>query len=608
MQMESWRQRGYVPDSDEEDGFDSLDTKNGNAENSPVVENIEYIDNPSSSPKEGATSVTKEQREHVRAENGSITLSDTEEVARRHTNRASPHLINAAHDEKTPNPRRARKTYGLRSSATKSTNYRNSELHITNASVNNTASIYDFPTSSQEHDRPQSKPSSRESTPKPLKPTRPSQSQDETPSTRSSSPDELALTPQPTRKKNTAAKRVQPIEAPPLPPPLPPQEASEDDSPLSSLPSSFGSPPAKDSTEIHADGMMEVEAETPINKEADLPQAVLVELDANPDDVLPHLDIPDEVLRELPHAAQRTFRKRNAIQMHPYHLEQLKFAQQLQARGVKPFGRPPQERQQVTDESQGQDSYDPDALPSSPPLEEYLPPIRHERHRGPQSATQGREHHDSEHTRSSQARLAKRQKTSHSGTPKERHNLHKPSKPRGVRDRNTPTKNQNGVSIYDLSSSPPHASRLSSTSRTPRASEGGFRFPRGWSPPGEIAKSGAQEIQEAGQVQSAGAGTDDEEEVQSISSSSQSDQEETKSDAEEREIRRFQRMIRGALPASHARLNQKNDNEKSLKLDRHASSQRPDGKGVARKLIRRGDRSKQPATQQARGLKCLCSQ
>ncbi|KAI1833949.1 hypothetical protein DTO006G1_286 [Penicillium roqueforti] len=602
MQMESWRQRGYVPDSDEEDGFDSLDAKNGNAENSPVVENIEYIDNPSSSPKEGATSVTKKQREHVRAENDSITLSDTEEVVRRHTNRTSPHLTNVAHDETTPNPRRGRKTYGLRSSATKSTKHRNSELHITNAFVNNTTSIYDFPTSSQEHDRPQSKPSSRESTPKALKPVRSSQSQDATSSTRSSSPDELALTPQPTRKKNTAAECVQPIEAPPLPPPLPPQEASEDDSPLSSLPSSFGSPSANDSTEIHADGMMEAEAETLIDKEADLPQTVLVELDANPDDVLPHLDIPEEVFRGLPHAAQRTFRKRNAIQMHPYHLEQLKFAQQLQARGVKPFGRPPQERKQVTDESQGQDSYDPDAPPSSPPLEEYLPPVRHERHRGPQSATQGREHHDSEHTQPSQARLAKRQKTSHSGTPKERHNLHKPSKPRGVRDRNTPTKNQNAVSIYDLSSSPPHTSRLSSTSRTPRASEGGFRFPRGWSPPGEIAKSRAQEIQEAGQVQSAGAGTDNEGEVQSISSNSQSDQEETKSDAEEREIRRFQRMIRGALPASHARLNQKNDKEKSLKLDRHASSQRPDGKGVARKLIRRGDRSKQPATQQARGL------
>jgi hypothetical protein len=371
MQMESWRQRGYVPDSDEEDGFDSLDTKKGDDGNSPTIENLEYIDNPSSSPKEG-TSATKEQREY-RAENGSITLSDTEEAVNRDPNR-SPHLINALHDETTPKQRRGRKTYGARSSTTKSTNR---ELRNTNTPAKNTYSIYDFPTSSQENDRPQSKPSSRESTPKPLKTARPLQSQDivephtskaetqdETSSTRSSSPDELALIPQPTRKKNPIGKHVQPIEPPPLPPP---QEVSEDDSPLSSVPSSFGSPPAEGSTGIQADVVMEAEPERPADGQADLRKAVLVELDANPDNVLPHLDIPEVVLRELPHAAQRKFRKRNAIQMHPYHLEQLKFAQQLQARGVKPFGRPPQERQHQnvpTDESQGQDSYDPDAPPS----------------------------------------------------------------------------------------------------------------------------------------------------------------------------------------------------------------------------------------------------
>ncbi|KAJ5034241.1 hypothetical protein NUH16_005673 [Penicillium rubens] len=615
MQMESWRQRGYVPDSDEEDGFDSLDAKKDNVENSPAVENLEYIDNPSSSPKEGTRSVTKEQHEHFRAENGSITLSDTVEAMRRGTNRATRHSTNVAHDETTPKQRRVRKTYGLRSSATKSTNRRSSELRNTNASAKNASSIYDFPTSSQEHDRPQSQPTSRESTPKPLKTARRSQSQaiaerhiskditqSDASSTRSSSPDELVLIPQPTRKKKPVVNHVQPIEAPPLPPP--PQEVSEDDSPLSSVPSSFGSPPDKDSTEKHADDVIETEPERPADGEADLRKAVLIELDANRDDVSPQLDIPEEVLRELPHAAQRTFRKRNAIQMHPYHLEQLKFAQQLQARGVKPFGRPAQQRQQATDESQEQDSYDPDAPPSSPPLEEYLPPVRHERHRGPQSAAQGREHNDSEHPRPLQAHLAKRQKTSHSGTPKDRRNIHKPSKPRGIRDSNTATGNQNGISIYDLSSSPPHAGRLSSTSRTPRASEGGFRFPRGWSPPEEVGKSGARETEEADRAQSPGAGTDDEQEVQSISSNSQSEEEGTKSDAEEREIRRFQRMIRGALPASHARLDLKKhaDKERALQLDRHASSQRPDGKGVARKLIRKGDRSRQPAAQQSRGL------
>ncbi|OQE47162.1 hypothetical protein PENCOP_c001G08436 [Penicillium coprophilum] len=611
MQMESWRQRGYVPDSDEEDGFDSLDTKKGDIENSSALENLEYIDNSSSSPKEGTTSITKEQR----AKNGSVTLSDTE-AARWDTNRISPHLMNAAHDAATPKQRRGRKTYGLRSSATKSTNHHSSELRGMHVAAKDTDSIYDFPSSSQEHDRPQSKPSSPESTPKPLKATRPSQSQvivephiskantqDETSSTRSSSPDELMLIPQPTRKKKPMANHAQSTEPPPLPPP--PQEGSEDDSPLSSLPSSFGSPSAKNSTEIHTDVVLEAEPERPVDRQTDIRNAGLAKLDANPEDSLPRLGISEEVLRELPHAAQRTFRKRNAIQMHPYHLEQLKFAQQLQARGVKPFGRPSQQKQHVTDESQGQDSYDPDAPPSSPPLEEYLPPVRHERHRGPHSAAQGRGHNDTEHPRPSQAHLTKRQKISHSGTPKERRDLHKPSKPRGIRDNKTPTGNRNGISVYELSSSPPHPGRLSSSSRTPRASEEGFRFPRGWSPPREVAKSRAQETEEASEAQLTGAGnSDDGGDIQTISSNSQSDQEETKSDAEEREIRRFQRMIRGALPASHARLDQKKmaDKERAAQLDRHASSQRLDGKGVARKLIRKGDRSRQPATQQSRGL------
>ncbi|KAJ5773027.1 hypothetical protein N7457_007923 [Penicillium paradoxum] len=649
MQMESWRQRGYVPDSDDEDGFDSLETKKGNIENSTDFGNLEYIDPSSSAPKEGTRNTTNGQREHHRDEDGSITLSDREELALQEKKRTGSAILQnkegkavgrggsvrstrspqhtadggdapstiGSDEETTPKQRKVRRTYGHRSSTTKSTNRRSSELRNLNTPSKNTDSIYDFPTSSQENGRPQSNRSSSQTTPKPLKTGQPSHSpsiakqhipetniHDETSSTGSSSPDELVLITQSIRNK-TVEKHVQAINAPSLPAPL--QEGSDDDSPLSSVPSILGSPPANNVTETRAIGGEEVELETRADDEIDPRKAVPAELDANPDDVLPHLDIPEEVLRELPHATQRTFRKRNAIQMHPYHLEQLKFAQQLQARGVKPFGRPPTQKQQLTDESQGQDSYDPDILPSSPPLEEYLPPTRHERRGSPESAEQERTNKDSEDRRHLQGRIAKRQKISHSGTPTNRRNLHKPSKPRGVRDKNTAPENQHGVTIYDLSSSPPHAGRFSSTSRTPRASEGGFRFPRGWSPPKEAATSRAQEPEPTGEVDSPNGGEedDDDREVQSISSNSQqSDSEQNESDAEEREIRRFQRMIRGALPASHARLHQKQnaDKEKASQLERQAALQRPDGKGVARKLIRRGDRSTQPATQRSRGL------
>lgn len=633
--MESWRQRGYVPDSDEEDGFESLESKKSNVDNTLDFGNLEYIDLPSSSPKEGTRSATKEEWEHTRAEDGSITLSDMEELPRRNTNgmglgiqqptkgktekkqvsvRSTQSLrenasTKATDDETTPKQRKGRKTYANRLSATKSTKHRSDELHNTNTPTKNTDSIYDFPTSSQEKDGPSPGYSIRGTTPKPLSTRRSTQSQvktdqrtpkantqDETSSTRSSSPDELMLIAQPVRTGNAAIKR-----APSLPPPA--QVVSDDDSPLSSAPSSLGSPRPDNTTERHADAGGQEEQGRPAHTETDFRNAVLAELGANQDDLMPQLDIPEEVLQELPHATQRTFRKRNAIQLHPYHLEQLKFAQQLQARGVKPFGRPPTQKQQVTDESQGQDSYDPEA-PSSPPLEEYLPPIRHEHHSS-HPAEQGQETNGSEDFQKLQARTAKRQKTSHFGTPKERQRLHKPIKPRGVRESDTATGNPNGVSISDLSSSPPHSGRLSSKSRTPRASEGGFRFPRGWSPPGEIGKSGAQETEHAERTQSPSPDNDNDSEVHSISSNSQqSDEEESESDTEEREIRRFQRMIRGALPASHARLDQQKiaDREKALQLDRQAALQRQDGKGVARKLVRKGDRSRPSATQQPGAL------
>jgi hypothetical protein len=62
--------------------------------------------------------------------------------------------------------------------------------------------------------------------------------------------------------------------------------------------------------------------------------------------------------------------------------------------------------------------------------------------------------------------------------------------------------------MYGLTSSSPPAGRLCSTPRTPHASEGGFQFPRGWLPPGEVATSPALAKGDARQAQSPGACTD----------------------------------------------------------------------------------------------------
>ncbi|CAG8202165.1 unnamed protein product [Penicillium olsonii] len=625
MQMESWRRRGYVPDSDsdEEDGFDSLDTKKGSSAKAPELGSLEYIDLPA---QEGSSSQPKELVR--RTEEGSVTLSDTESRSR--TPRKANFEIqipaksadkvstptsqslgqptsegtrpaNTAFDETTPTQRRGRRTYGTRTSATKTK--KRQSIELTDTHINSPAkggSIYDIPTSSQEEGIPQSRPSSNNSTPRARNAQRQTQSQAtaklqepkprdqyEESTTRSSSPDELMLIPEPTRKKSSAENRSKETEDPPLPPSVPPQVNSDDDSPLSSVPSSIGSPSFNNEHLLKARESRVTESSRPTDGHAASREAILSQLDANLGDVHPHVDIPEELLQELPQGTQRRFRKRTTIQLQPYALDLVQWQENQKRMGLPIHRRV----RHIADESQEQDSYDPAAPSSSPPAEEYLPPIRHDRPRG------DREHDDNEQA-PWHARMVKRQKTSHATSNRNR-GLHKRVKPRGIRDDAPATEDRAVESVFDLTSSPPHTGRPSSASRTPRAAEGGFRFPRDWSPPpGDSTPRNldAEDSDDGG--------------IQSIpSDSQQSDEEqsdENDSDVETREIRRAQRQIRGVLPASHMRIEQKKaaDQQKlaQREKERQAALHRPDGKGVARKLVRRGDRSTQPATQQSRGL------
>ena len=43
MSIEPWRKRGFVPDSDEEDEFDSLDAQNGPLDNTDNDVDLEYL-------------------------------------------------------------------------------------------------------------------------------------------------------------------------------------------------------------------------------------------------------------------------------------------------------------------------------------------------------------------------------------------------------------------------------------------------------------------------------------------------------------------------------------------------------------------------------------
>jgi hypothetical protein len=652
--MESWRQRGYVPDSDEEDGiesFDSLDANKENSDKSPEPGSLEYIDVPSPALKEGSNSQSKEQP----TKNGLITPSVTKAVASRTPHRAnfeiraakraspenekgsiSPsgtknpsrtpsrttvevvipgkpnseqgstqkrqslgktlhggntHFTNIAH-ETTPSHRRENKTDGSRSSATKSRNLQSSELLSTNDNTpaKTTRSIYDIPSSSEEEERPRLKPSSHKSTPKASQMKARSKSQTiagpqtlkfrekaQGSSTRASSPDELMLIPSTTFKRASGAKPVQLRLEAPLP--QPPHVDSDDDDPLSSVPSSIASsPPNKKAT--NANGDKEAEPASPGDGQGASREAIFSQLDVNQDDLLPHIDIPEEVFRELPQGEQRRFRKRRLIQLQPYRLDLVQWKENQLRMGL-PVRKGASRRlddDPVPHDNQKHDAYDPAALSSSPPAEEY---------------SQEREHEDDSQALPGQARVLKRRKTSHA-TPQGSRKLHKKTKPRGTRDNRSASGNPNGVPISNLASSPP------------RSLEGGFQFPPGWEPPGAVAGTGGQETEDA-EFSPIGMGADDGIGIQSISSDTQlSSEEEEDSDAEARAIRRAQRQIRGVLPASHMRIEQKRlaDQQKLLQREkrRQPAPQRPDGKGVARKLVRKGDRPTQPATQQSRGL------
>ncbi|KAJ5318884.1 uncharacterized protein N7506_011588 [Penicillium brevicompactum] len=692
MQMEeSWRRRGYVPDSDsdEEDEFDSLNATRNGSDKDPELGSLEYIDLPS----EGPTNQPKGSEGQI--DKGDVALSDpasktqtprksnfevriTVKSAHKgsaqkrqslgETPNGSPRSTTTTPGNATPTRQRGRAN-GAWSSATRRKTHERTDLSNSNTNTPaQTGSIYDIPSSSPEKARRQSKPSSKISTPRASYQNVPSASKrtsrrstdlatasadaqaqagsifdipssspekqtprskissknstprapnsqqkpqaqqiaepqtpktrgrnEGSPGTRSPSPGVETGIPLTTRENSFANNPIEETDEPSLPPPLPLQSNLSDDSPLSSAPSF--------SESLFSYEVETAEAGENNRKEPNLPtegtsvSREATREDANQDDILSGIGIPEEALRELQQGTQRTFRKRTTIQMQPYAFDLVQWQEHQRRMGLpihRRVGR-------IADEAQEQENYDPGVRSSSPPAEEYLPPTRPDRVRPERD-------HDEHEVAPWHARIVKRQKTSHA-TPKVSRSLHKGVKPRGIRDGPSAAGDQNANSVFDLTSSPPHTGRLSSASRTPRASDGEFRFPRGWSPPPGMSLPEVANAED--DVDSTDRADSGDEGVQSISSDSQqSDGEHNdeldSEDEEARAMRRLQRQIRGVLPASHMRIEQKRAADRQKILQREKERQdalhRPDGKGVARKLVRKGGRSTQPATQLSRSL------
>lgn len=615
--MEPWRKRGFVPDSDEEDEFDSLDAKIAAVDDADDVVDLEYIPLPVSTSRTETKGAVNDQQPDTANENRLTTLSDTEEVAgaaekttdgrnlilcspaekKQSTtpdtqsgtaaNESNDHPASPSLGEKTPRPRRARRAYGKRSSSMRTPHSLAKEPQ--DVSKHQDDSIWDIPSSPVERVRPARKSRSHESTPKPSTPAQESKLQSaarldttesqgliDIPSSRSSSPDEINVVMQPSPKPPLKTTRVETTD-------VPQQETTDDGSPLSSPPSSLHSP-ADDPQE----GMERISTIPPQD-----------DLDQN----LPNLDITLEALAQLSPPTRRSLRERKEHQVRPFSWEFALYQQQMRERGVRPVRLAVDTQRhhapEPTGENQEQDSFDPSTHRSSPPPEEYLPPVRPERPREQDLAGREVRQHDQQRSPIQRAHSFKRRKRSHSGAlhdRRQRSGTH--ARPQVVIN-NTPPHGGIDLSIFDLTPSPPHSGSVSSASKTPRVSEG-FRFPPGFTPPPTTttrvdSKSATPRTGEpTGERPTGSIVVSDEEADSDASQSSSADPEE---DNDARLNRLMQRRIRGVLPASWVRIDAQEAlrQQQASQRNRQAAAHRPDGKGVARKIVRK---SGQPRPQQ----------
>ncbi|KAL4978483.1 Mus7/MMS22 family-domain-containing protein [Aspergillus desertorum] len=343
-------------------------------------------------------------------------------------------------------------------------------------------------------------------------------------------------------------------------------------------------------------------------------------LDQTIEDLLPPLDIPEDILQQLDQPARRSLRQRNPIQLHPYLLEDAKYKSLMKARGLKPVrftqhSLPP--ARAADDDSQEQDLGD-DAgstsdsqmtglqySPSAPsdtrqPFELRL--IEDTVRSGGEQANRQPKH--SAHNKG--PRSPKRRRVIGPGDEGQRWRLRpvpRPVPPQVTIDK-VLTPMSDASSIFDIPSPP----RSGSVFSPPVQKNIGARYPLGFSPPsttpGTATKKKAQEINVKpiildGEENELDQYSDDSRTVRSVSlhnlSGSDPDGEDEDEDAQEAIVRRFQKKIKGVLPASWLRLDQqkqqgaptatKRNHDRMAKLETEAT------KGVARKITKKANPS-----------------
>ncbi|PKY01668.1 hypothetical protein P168DRAFT_329605 [Aspergillus campestris IBT 28561] len=322
--MESWRERGYVPDSDSEDGFDSQGTERVNRDVKDGGESTGH-------------DVDSDVDLHAATASGSFHGDEVEDVCRPTGHNvdsgADLHAATApksSHGDKTeegPNTSHDTTGFGFEIVIPGRNAVGNTTLDQTEDHGDDVAPPASDPMELDE-------PEDEETTPRRLGPAQPSPTLSaapddaESPSTPkaqpqkdiwdipSSSPDELQLVFQPPRRQATPTAPAHEESQ------LHQFDDSNDISPLSSPPSSLHS--------------IRFDEDEPNDRHRpdQLPRGMLEELE----ELLPlPPEIPEDILHDSSRTAgRRSLRQRNPIQLHPYMLEDAKYRNLMMQRGVKP--------------------------------------------------------------------------------------------------------------------------------------------------------------------------------------------------------------------------------------------------------------------------------
>ncbi|PWY74401.1 hypothetical protein BO70DRAFT_319599 [Aspergillus heteromorphus CBS 117.55] len=319
--------------------------------------------------------------------------------------------------------------------------------------------------------------------------------------------------------------------------------------------------------------------------------------------LLQTIDIPEEVLQEMSQPARRSLRERKAIQLHPYMLEDAKYRGLMRARGVKPvraqYDLPPpaasesQNKGYVDGAEPISDSFGTDfQFPPSSPVEfcrlsekrHFRGSPEHSRHGSPQLG---------ESPRILTGRQSKRRKISkpqndrppQTQYPQPRVVIQNPSPKRSTAHVPSPPRSEENI----ISSPPMEPSNV-------------FRFLPGFTPSSTTTNVEPEQTNAPQDVDSmdwseADDGPEDihMEGTQTEPNSEAEDAIEVddNQDQDDAAVRRYQRRIKGVLPASWLRLDQRKQEERtSATQQRERVLARENAKGVAQKITKKNATSK----------------